>query len=107
MLKVRPVLAPVQDAFAHNVVETDGDKAEIDQHLTEAEEARAARERGQAAIDHRPRHHKHHFYIEEDEENRHQIKAHAETPARVAGSLNTAFVGSELDRSIAMAAHKP
>ncbi len=39
--EIRFVLAPVQDAFAHDVVEADGDKAEVDEHLPEAEETGA------------------------------------------------------------------
>src|ERR1039458_2454931 len=43
ILKVRLVLAPVQDAFAHNVIEPDGYKPQIDQHLPESEECGTCR----------------------------------------------------------------
>src|SRR5271165_137859 len=57
MLKVRLVLAPVEDAFAHDVIKADGDEAEVDNHLPEAEELRTAGELRKLAVDHGPGHH--------------------------------------------------
>jgi hypothetical protein len=40
-LKIALVVGPVQDALLPDVEEADGDEAEIDEHLPEAEESRA------------------------------------------------------------------
>jgi hypothetical protein len=89
-------VAPVQDPFAHDVVESDGHKAEVDEHLPKAEEAVAGDVR-KLAVDDGPGHHEDHFHIEEDEENGDQIEAHAEAALRIANGLNAALVGVELD----------
>src|SRR5208337_3243735 len=93
--EIRFVLTPVQDALAHDVVKTDGHEAQVNKHLPEPEEAGAAGERGQAAVDDGPGHHEDHFHVEQDEEDGDQIKAHTEAAAGVAHSLNAALINIE------------
>ena len=52
-----------------------------------------------------PGHHENRFHVKQDEENCNQVKAHAESSARIANRLNAAFVGSQLGDSVAMPAH--
>src|ERR1700733_4405589 len=107
ILKIRLVLAPVEDALANDVIETNGHKAEVNQHLPEPEQARDAGKRGQLAIDHRPRHHEHGFDVEQDEQHSNQVKAHAEAAARVSCGHNAALVRSQLGAGVAVPADKP
>ncbi len=98
-------MAPVQDSFAHDVVEADGDEAEVDEHLPKAEEAGAG-DVWELAIDDGPGHHENHLHVEEDREDGDQIEADAEAALSVAGGLNAALVGGQFDFGVAMAAYE-
>jgi hypothetical protein len=104
--KIRSVVTPVQDAFAHDVVEADGDEAEVDEHFPKAEEARAG-DVWELAIDDGPGHHENHFHVEEDKEDGDEIEANAEAALSVACGLNAAFIGGQFDFGVAMAANEP
>src|SRR5271157_4851912 len=104
--EVRLVLAPVQDALAHNVVEPHGNKAQVNHHLPEAEEPLAG-EAGQFAVDHRPGHHENRFHVEQDEQHGHHIEAHAEALPGIAHGHNPTFVGGQLDRRVAVPPDEP
>jgi len=90
MSEIRLVTAPVQDAFTNDVIQTDGDKAEINEHFPEAKEAGAGNFR-QLAVDDGPGHHEDRFHIEEDEQNGNKVVANAESGTRVADRLNPPF----------------
>src|SRR6185312_3735380 len=83
MLEVPLVVGPVEDAFLPDVEEADGDESQVDEHLIEAEHARAGDDR-KAAIDDGPGKHEDSLDIEEDEEHRHQVEAHREAAPGVA-----------------------
>src|ERR1022692_866869 len=105
ILKVRLVQAPVEYALADDVVESDGDKAQVNQHLPKAEKPLAC-DRGKFAVDDRPGHHEDHFHIEQDEEHGNHIEAHAESAASIAHRYDAALVGGQFGGGVAMPANK-
>ena len=87
-----PCRGPVEDAFLPDVEEADGDEAEVDEHLPEAEQARAG-DGGQTAEDDRPGQHEDGFHIEQDEEHGDHVEADGEAAAGVADGVHAALVG--------------
>src|SRR5579859_2484337 len=106
ILKIRLILAPVQDAFANDIVESDRHKSQVDHHLPEPKQTRTG-DSIEFPVDHCPRHHEHGFHVEQDKEHRHQVKAHAESAACIPDGNDAALVGIELDFGIPMPPHKP
>src|SRR6202035_4632538 len=98
-LEVSLVVCPVKDALLPDIKEADGDEAEVDQHLVEAEHARAG-DGGQAAEDDRPRKHEDGLDIEQDEEHRDHVEADSEAAPRIADHVHAALVRAGLGAGV-------
>src|ERR1017187_8504352 len=73
ILEVPPILTPVEDALAHDVIEADGDKVQVNDHLPKAKEALTCDLR-KFAVDDGPGHHEAHLDVEQDEQDGDQVE---------------------------------